>query len=217
MNLYMICTVIANKKYEQCRRILLRSECAELRLDLLNLTPGQLERLFSLPVKTVATCREGKYSDCERMDLLKTAVINGASYIDIELEMPAGLKETLIKLAKAKKCKVIVSYHNFTLTPSLEELRSIAKACRIAGGEIVKIVCQVINPEDAANLMSLYNSEKNIISFGMGLDGLITRIAAPILGAEFTYASADKENKTAQGQVTAKEMKAFYRILGYEK
>jgi 3-dehydroquinate dehydratase len=37
------------------------------------------------------------------------------------------------------------------------------------------------------------------------------------MGAEFTYASADKDNKTGPGQVTGKELRSFYRILGYEK
>jgi 3-dehydroquinate dehydratase type I len=151
------------------------------------------------------------------MALLKTAILNGASYLDIELEMPSGMRESLIKLAHENECKTIVSYHNFANTPSHAELRSVIKKCRNAGGDIVKVACQVINPEDAANIMSLYKSEKNIIAFGMGLDGLISRIAAPLLGAEFTYASADKEKKTAPGQITVKQMKAFYRILNPEK
>ena len=213
----MICTVIANKNYDQCRRILRHADCAELRLDLLDLSNGQVKRLFSMPVKTVATCREGKYSDNDRMTMLETAILSGAGYLDIELEMPDRMKESLIKLAKDIDCRVIVSYHNYTSTPPLKKLRSIIDECRDARPDIVKIACQVTKPDDVANLLSLYTFEKNIIALGMGLDGLITRIAAPLLGAEFTYATVDKDNKTAQGQVTVKEMKTMYRILGYEK
>ena len=213
----MICICIAHKNYDQCRRILKREECAELRLDLLDLTKGQVKRLFMMPVKTIATCREGKYSDNDRMDLLETAVLSGASYLDIELEMPDRMKGSLIELAKENACKVIISYHNFDLTPPIPELRSVIEKCREDGADIVKIACQIVNASDVANLLSLYTLEKNIISFGMGLDGLITRIAAPLMGAEFTYASADKDNKTGPGQVTGKELRSFYRILGYEK
>jgi 3-dehydroquinate dehydratase-1 len=213
----MICICIANKNYDQCRRILKREECAELRLDLLDLTIDQVKRLFMIPVKTVATCRQGKFNDNERMALLETAILSGAAYLDIELEMPLKMKKPLIKLAKENGCKVIISYHNFTTTPPLPELRSIILKCRKAGADIVKIACQIVNTSDVANLLSLYNSEKNIISFGMGLDGLITRIAAPLLGAEFTYASVDRNNQTGPGQVTGEEMRSFYRILGYEK
>jgi 3-dehydroquinate dehydratase type I len=213
----MICICIANKNYDQCRRILKREECAELRLDLLDLTKDQVKRLFMMPVKTVATCRQGKFKDNERMALLETAILSGAAYLDIELEMPLKMKKPLIKLAKENGCKVIISYHNFTSTPPLPELRSIILKCRKANADIVKIACQIVNASDAADLLSLYTLEKNIISFGMGLDGLITRIAAPMLGAEFTYASADKSNQTGPGQVTGKEMRSLYRILGYGK
>jgi 3-dehydroquinate dehydratase-1 len=213
----MICTVIANINYDQCRRILKHTECAELRLDLLDLTKDQVKRLFGIPVKIVATCREGKFSDHDRLTVLETAILSGATYLDIELEMPARMKKSLIKLAKVNKCKIIISYHNFDLTPPVQELRSIIKRCREDGADIVKIASQIVDANDVANLLSLYTFEKNIIAFGMGLDGLITRIAAPLLGAEFTYATADKDNKTAPGQVTVKEMKTFYRILGYEK
>jgi 3-dehydroquinate dehydratase-1 len=212
----MICTSIAYKNYDQCRRILKREECAELRLDLLNLTKDQVKRLFKLPVITVATCREGKYSDKDRMSLLETAILNGASYLDIEIEMPIRMRKSLLSLAKANNCRIIISYHNFSLTPTLSELRSIIKKCRLAGADIVKIACQIRKTGDVANLLSLYSFEKDIISFGLGLDGLITRLAAPLMGAEFTYAAVEKNIKTAPGQITGKEMRVFYRMLGYE-
>jgi len=169
-----------------------------------------------MPVKTIATYREGKSSDKERMELLETAIMSGASYVDVEIEMPAGMKEHLVNLAKRNHCKVIISYHNFELTPPVRELRAIIKRCRESGAGIVKIACQVLNGEDSVNLMSLYSDEKNIISFGMGVDGLITRLAAPLLGAEFTYAAADNNSKTGPGQITTKEMKSFYKILSYK-
>jgi 3-dehydroquinate dehydratase type I len=212
----MICSCIAYKTYEQCRRILNRAELAELRLDLLDLNIGQVKRLFKIGVKIIATCREGKFTDPERLELLETAIMSGASYVDIEVEMPDGMRERLIRLASENNCKVIISYHNFELTPPVKELREIIKKCREYGAAIVKIACQVKNREDSVNLMSLYSDEKNIISFGMGIDGLITRLAAPLLGAEFTYAAADEKSKTGPGQVTAREMKSFYNILGYK-
>jgi 3-dehydroquinate dehydratase type I len=212
----MICTCIAYKNYEQCRRILQRAELAELRLDLLDLTRDQVRRLSGLPAKIIATCREGKFPDNERMALLETAIMSGAAYVDIELEMPGNMKESLNRLAKEKGCKVIISYHNFEKTPEFPELMNIIKRCSDAGADTIKVACMVNNPEDSANLMHLYSKVKNIISFGMGVDGLITRLAAPLLGAEFTYAAADNASKTGPGQVTVREMKSFYRILGFK-
>jgi len=193
-----------------------RSELAELRLDLLDLNKNQVIRLLRLQSKIVATCRAGKFSDSERMELMETAISNGAAYVDIELEMPARMRERLIGMAKGRGCKVIISYHNFETTPQPPELMDIIKNCRASGADIVKIACQVNDSDDSANLMSLYSKEKNIISFGMGVEGLITRLAAPLLGAEFTYAAADNNSKTGPGQVTVKEMGSFYKILGFD-
>ncbi|KPK87935.1 MAG: hypothetical protein AMS27_00855 [Bacteroides sp. SM23_62_1] len=210
----MICTVIAYKSFEECREIISREQCVELRLDLLDLTKEQVEELFSLPSRKVATCRPGHHSDEDRQVLLETAVRNGATYLDIELEMPGRLQQNLIKLAKIHQCKIIVSYHNHDGTPPLAELKRIIGKCRKAGADIVKVACRVNNQHDLANLVGLYAGEKGIIAIGMGKEGLISRLVAPLLGAEFTYASADATSATASGQLKSDEMRVFYEQYG---
>ena len=211
----MICTSIAYKSYEECREILSRETCVELRLDLLDLTPEQVGTLCSLPLITVATCREGSYSDEEREILLQTAIKNGAGYVDIEIEMPRKIRKNLVELAKIHQCRVIISYHHFTRTPELAELKQFVKKCRKAGADLVKIACKVNNKDDVAKLLALYVYGNSIIAIGMGKEGLITRLAAPFLGAEFTYASSDRESNTAPGQITGDEMRRLFEQLGY--
>jgi len=210
----MICTSIAYKSFEECREILSGEMCAELRLDLLNLTREQLLDLLSLPVKTVATCREAHYSDEERQNLLETAIKGGASYIDIEMEMPRKLRKNLVTFARLHQCRVIVSYHNHTSTPGMKELKKIIGECRKSGADIVKIACKVNGQNDLATLLALYVYGNDIIAIGMGEEGFITRLAAPLLGAEFTYASADRDSNTAPGQMTSAEMRKLYEQLG---
>jgi len=210
----MICTSIAYKSFEECREILSGEMCAELRLDLLDLTREQVSDLFSLPVKIVATCREGHYSVEERRIMLETAIKSGASYVDIEMEMPRTLRKNLVTLAGLHQCRVIVSYHNHTSTPGLKELKKIVGECRKSGADIVKIACKVNGQDDLAKLLALYVYGNDIIAIGMGEEGFITRLAAPLLGAEFTYASADRNSNTAPGQMTSNEMRKLYEQLG---
>jgi 3-dehydroquinate dehydratase-1 len=210
----MICTVLAHKSFEECRDILSREACVELRLDLLDLTQEQVGDLFSMASRTVATCRPGHFSDEERRILLETAVMSGASYLDIELEMPSALRHNLIKLAEAHQCRIIISYHNHKITPPLPELNRIIGKCRKAGADIVKIACKINRQRDLANLLSLYAGGHELIAIGMGEGGLISRLAAPLLGAEFTYASADDDNATAPGQMKSDDMKMFYKQYG---
>jgi len=210
----MICTSIAYKSFEECREILSREMCAELRLDLLDLSQDQVRDLFSLPVKTIATCREGNFTDENRQIMLETAIRSGASYIDMELEMSRRLRKNLIKFAGLHQCRIIVSYHNHTSTPGFKELKRIVKKCRKAGADIVKIACMVNGQNDLAKLLALYVYGNDIIVIGMGKEGLITRLAAPLLGAEFTYVSADRDSNTAPGQITGHEMRQLYKQLG---
>lgn len=212
----MICTVIAYKSFEECRDILSRETCAELRLDLLDLNEEQVRELFSMSSRTVATCRSCHLSDEKRRILLETAIISGATYIDLELEMPAGLQQDLIEFAKTHRCTIIISYHNYDNTPSLPELNRIIKKCRKIGADIVKIACKVNQKHDLANLVALYAGGGRIIAFGMGEQGLITRLAAPLLGAEFTYASADDDSATASGQIKSDDMRLFYEKYGFK-
>jgi 3-dehydroquinate dehydratase len=47
----------------------------------------------------------------------------------------------------------------------------------------------------------------------MGQIGTITRVAAPLLGAEFTYASLEPKLATAPGQLAVDEMKDIYNMM----
>jgi 3-dehydroquinate dehydratase-1 len=47
----------------------------------------------------------------------------------------------------------------------------------------------------------------------MGKDGRITRIAAPLLGAPFTYASLDNTRETASGQLDSRTLKQIIDMI----
>ena len=52
-----------------------------------------------------------------------------------------------------------------------------------------------------------------IIAFCMGEQGKISRVMAPLLGSYLTYASLNKGEESAPGQLTVKEIKEVFRIL----
>ncbi len=45
-----------------------------------------------------------------------------------------------------------------------------------------------------------------MVIIGMGEKGVITRVAAPMLGAEFTFASAETGKETAPGQISKERL-----------
>jgi len=175
---------------------------AEIRLDLCNFDSEEIEEIFSLPVKFVATHRPTSLPDDERMALLKKAIDTGADYVDIEYESSPEYRNELVSYARSKGCNVIISYHHYQETPSFEAMQNIIEESYIFGADVAKIAVMSNSKADAAKILGLYHNSGRLVAIGMGNHGKITRIMAPLLGAEFTFAAPDGENTTAPGQLT---------------
>ena len=189
------------------------ADLLELRLDLIGEDPSKLYLLIPGSIKSIVTCRPGVYSESERLRLLQEGMKLGADYLDMEIETAARDLEQLLATASDTGTRVIISYHDFKRTADREELESIMIACYEKGGEIAKIATQVNAPEDIRNLISLYDLPGRKVILGMGQGGRITRVLAPYLGAEFTFASTGRSGETAPGQLSLKELKDIYKVI----
>jgi len=209
----MICVALSEKNVKKCIRLVHQFDLSEIRIDLCEYSPKEVREVFSCGARLVATCREGKYSLDQRRDLLMIAMQSGAKYVDIEIESDYGYKMNLCCAAKENHCEVIISYHNFEKTPLLTELQQIVKQGFSYGAAIVKIATMVNEPKDNAVLLGLYESGQRLIVFGMGEKGKISRVAAPFLGAEFTFASVDEAGRTAPGQISVEKMEQLLKLI----
>lgn len=203
----MICVAISDKNMDNCLATLKNVEMAEIRLDLTCFKTEEIKEIFSKHNKLIATHRPDKHSDEERIKNLKTAIKAGAKYLDLEYESTENYRNELIKFAHSNNCDVIISYHNYKFTPDSEVLKIILKNCFDFGADIAKIVATAITNIDNSKILSLYNYPGRIIAFCMGNMGRITRIIAPFMGAEFTYAAMDEGKATAAGQIKYSDLK----------
>jgi len=203
----MICVALAEQPFKAILEIIRQEEMAEIRIDLLDLTTEQLQHIYQNHPQLIATCRPGRYSDTERYLILADAMKNGAAYVDLEHDAPQDFRQSLTQLARTHGTQVIVSYHNFDLTPSLVKLQQILRICESQSADIVKIVTFCHTESDAERLLALYPvNTKPLIAFGMGTAGRKSRLAALRLGAPFIYAAADTGKPTAPGQMTKAEI-----------
>jgi 3-dehydroquinate dehydratase-1 len=205
----MICVSISEKDVGKCLAIIEKADVSEIRLDLNEFGEEEIEKVFSCRKRLIATCRPLKYSPDRQMELLKLAIRSGATYVDIEYEAPDEYKQELIDYAHHHECYVILSYHNYEETPETEELETIMNSCFAQGCDVAKIVTLVRVNRDNSKILSLYSYPGRLIAFGMGDLGRITRIVAPFLGAEFTYAAVDEGDQTAPGQIRYSMLKEF--------
>ena len=209
----MICISISDKNPEHCLSLLAEAEMAEIRLDLTEFDNNEIRKVFAFPKPLIATFRPGDYDDDERLEKLKLAIEAGAQYVDIEIESEEGYRNELVNFARKRQCQVIISYHNFDITPQQNELRKIVNTCFDYNADITKIATLVNDDREIAALFSLYDINKNVLAIGMGEKGKITRVMAPFLGAPFTFAAPDKGDNTAPGQLTYSRMKEMIKQL----
>jgi 3-dehydroquinate dehydratase type I len=209
----LLCLSIPALPLGQVHQLVEKSDMAEIRLDLLRPSANEVQQLFAVHgKKMIATCRPGQYTEPERAELLKTAIDAGCGYVDLEIDAAVFFLDYLIPYAKAKGCKLILSYHNYEETPDRESLELTIIEAMACGADIVKIATQVNAPQDMARLLALYAHHQNIIAFGMGEKATISRPASLFLGAPFTYVSPDGKEATAPGQFSESEMRELLRL-----
>ncbi|MEZ6055917.1 MAG: shikimate dehydrogenase [Planctomycetaceae bacterium] len=185
------------------------AELVELRLDWLGNAPDLARLLGQRPTAVVVTCRRpddgGRWRGTEeqRMVLLRQAILSGAEYVDLELDV-AG------KVPRYGKTKRIVSYHNFQETPA--DLAAIHEQLTRHDPDIVKIVTMANSPIDNIRMLQLVASAKvPTVGFCMGEFGLVSRILCGKYGSPFTFATFSKERVMAPGQLSFEEMRDIYR------
>jgi len=202
----MICVSLSNIGFEECLALAREEPFVEFRFDLLDLTPEQVNEVVNASSRSIATYRPDTGDPDRRLQTMMMALKAGTSYVDIELDAESYYRKELIRAAKTYGRDVIISYHNFDHTPDASRLRKIAAACKKAGADVVKIACQVNTTEDLQSLMGLYQIGERMVVIGMGKKGLITRVAALFIGAEFTFASPGSGRETAPGQIERKDL-----------
>jgi 3-dehydroquinate dehydratase-1 len=210
----MICVSIAEHSVGCCLEALSGLDLAEIRMEDMSLAEGDIQRIFSQPLKLIATCRPGHSSDEIRMQYLVSAIRAGASYVDVEIESESAWKREIIQEAQRRRCQVIMSFHDYEKTPGLERLKAIISQCFAEGADIAKIACMVRSEHDNARLLGLLTRRQHrnkLLVIGMGEKGKITRIVAPFFGSPFSYASLSKGKETAEGQIAKESLEAMMR------
>jgi 3-dehydroquinate dehydratase-1 len=225
-NIYPICVSIKEASHKKQLSLVRKYPFIEIRLDAAIFSTSEVAMTVKAAQSCIITCRPASnifkdvkplYSESERQTLLEKAINSGADFIDIEFEAKPSFKKPLIALAKRKKSKVIISLHNFKLTPNLKQLESMIRSAKRQGADIVKIATFARKKSDIQNLIGLLSKYDNLICIGMGEHGTSLRIAAPILGAPFTFAAPTLGKETAKGQLPYSEIKRIYKKLGLIK
>lgn len=151
----------------------------------------------------------------QRVEVLAQIAALGADFVDVGIHTKPELIKQVIKLKK-KKTQLIVSYHNFTKTPSLGTLKKVAEKALALGGDAVKVATFANDKVDNYTIFELLAwftatyPKKKIIALCMGRHGKLSRVHNTSFGSFLTFAALDKGKKSAPGQLTVEEIKKSF-------
>ncbi len=154
---------------------------------------------------------KAKESESERVQLLREAAEAGFKYIDL-----ASTTENLGKLVEELQgldVKVIASNHDFENPLSDAELDEKYGELKKTGCDIIKIIGWANGIVDNIPYLAFNKKHPGNLSFGMGADGVTSRIMAPLAGALYTYASLEDGKELAPGQVPLTQLREIYRSI----
>ncbi len=208
----MYCVSIGIQDYNRAFEVIKGFEMAEIRLDLCEFDRRQIKEIFSSHKNLIATYRQGNSTLNYRDSILKTAIANGAKWLDLDMtHNEDSYIEEMCDFCKGYNTKMILSIHNYKETPEIDEMQEHIHIAQNFGSDIVKLVFFSNSKEDNKKVLSLYKENDNIVAFNMGEIAKCTRIKALELGAPFTYVSL-KKAKTAPGQMTIEEIKNIHNL-----
>ncbi len=180
-----------------------------------------LQAMTEKPVLwTLRTDREGGNfagTDAEYTDLIQFIAQCGLfDAMDIELERTDAA--SAVELAHETNTTVIMSYHNFNETPSLEVILSLFTRMAEAGADVLKIALMPQKPEDVLTLMQATIQARRtfdvpVLSISMGQAGQASRVLGTLYGSCATFASLQKASAPGQIQAqTLTEQLAFFSV-----
>jgi 3-dehydroquinate dehydratase / shikimate dehydrogenase len=195
----------------------------ELRLDTLNKPQAILPKLKSFlatnrHVTVIATCRRTEGGGdfvgelCEQAEILEGAAKAGCQLIDVEIESAETMRPADWKRIRASGAALILSYHDFSHTRSLQKAFERMQRFDPEFYKLVPTARSLTDNLAVLDLLAQYGDSTNMIGMAMGQPGVVSRLLGARAGSAFTFASMAPGEETASGQMTLDTLRSLYRF-----
>jgi 3-dehydroquinate dehydratase I len=203
-----ICSVVTGSNLKEFLKNLDRvqeiSEMVELRVDKIkDLREKDLMLIRKKTLKESILTGRNKEINSKALEI-------GFDYVDIDF----SLLNNLGKL-KTKRSRIIISFHDFNKTPTLNSLKKLKKKMKQFHPDVMKFATMVNSEADINILLKLLLSKdrnEKMIVVGMGEKGKIIRVVGPLIGSFLTYASTNY-GRSEQGQIDILMLKKIYQLI----
>jgi 3-dehydroquinate dehydratase I len=130
--------------------------------------------------------------------------------IDYELANAADDVRRLRAVSREHEIAMVMSYHNFQLTPPASELRAKFRDAERQGADVGKVA---VMPKDLEDVLTLLHATLEgaretgipLITMSMGGYGSLSRMFGSVFGSSLTFAVG--QNASAPGQIAIEELR----------
>ncbi len=141
---------------------------------------------------------------------------NKIDLLDIEFSRGDGLFLDLLSLAHQHNVYVVASYHDFSSTPSKQEMMFKFEKMATLQADIFKLAVMPRNVEDVLRLLEvtyLANSKykQPIVTMSMSKLGFISRMSGELFGSAITFGSS--KEASAPGQISANDLHDLLQLV----
>ena len=209
--------VIASRDdLEQALRMRRPPDLFELRLDRLAGIVGRVEtKLPKLCAPLIITARHPNEGGSGRLSLpqrraLLSRFLTHADYLDVELRSARALR-ALLAIAKTKKVRRIISFHDFKSTPSARFLVAKAHNAKALRADIFKVATRTDTPTELGRLLEFITKNPvnvRLAVMGIGRLGAISRVLLARAGSVLIYASLGPTTDV-EGQLSLEQLRAL--------
>lgn len=153
----------------------------------------------------------------EKLTLLECLCSTGyVDLVDYELSNADKNIKYLREVTKKYNVKMIMSYHNFKMTPNKEVFFELCKKAEQNQADIVKISAMPNNMGDVLLLLESTRAVNShikmpVVTMSMGGYGSITRMFGWLFGSAMTFAVGDKSS--APGQIPVEDLRTIINII----
>ena len=136
--------------------------------------------------------------------------------IDYELSNTPADLQRLREVSKAKGVAMIMSYHNFQMTPDAETLDGKFAAASRLGADVAKVAVMPKSEQDVLVLLAATDRARQaidipLISLSMGGVGSLSRIIGWIYGSAATFAVG--KSSSAPGQISIEDLRVMLALV----
>lgn len=136
--------------------------------------------------------------------------------IDYELSNAAEDLARLREVSKANGIAMIMSYHNFQMTPDASTLDAKFLAAERCGADVAKVAVMPKTAQDVLELLAATDRARRaislpLISMSMGGVGSLSRMMGWVYGSAATFAVG--KSSSAPGQVAIEDLRAVLAVV----